>query len=33
MVMPRGNVLRRLHGFLGFQCEFVEADHLFYLAT
>jgi hypothetical protein len=29
MIVARGNVLRRLHGFLGFQCEFVEADHLF----
>src|SRR5579864_5891827 len=29
MIVARGNVLRRLHGFLGFQCEFIEADHLF----
>ena len=28
MVVPRGNVLRRLNGFLSFQCEFVEANHI-----
>jgi hypothetical protein len=28
MIVPRGNVLRRLNGFLSLQCEFVEADHL-----
>src|SRR5216683_1682786 len=27
MIVTPGNVLRRLNGFLGFQCEFVEADH------
>jgi hypothetical protein len=27
VIVARRNVLRRLHGFLGFQCEFVEADH------
>src|SRR6202049_1822369 len=27
MIVARRDVLRRLHGFLGFQCEFVEADH------
>ncbi len=27
VIVARGDVLRRLHGFLGFQCEFVEADH------
>src|SRR5579863_3593632 len=29
MIVARRNVLRRLHGFLGFQGEFVEADHFF----
>jgi hypothetical protein len=28
MVMPCGDVLCRLNGFLRFECEFVEADHL-----
>ena len=29
MIVARRNVLRRLHGFLSFQCEFVEANHWF----
>jgi hypothetical protein len=31
MIVARGDVLRGLHGFLGFECEFVEADHAIYL--
>ena len=27
IVVPRGDILRRLHGFLSFECEFVETDH------
>jgi hypothetical protein len=29
MVVPGSDVLRRLDGLLSFECEFVEADHLF----
>jgi hypothetical protein len=28
MIVPSSYFLRRLHGFLGLQCEFVEAHHL-----
>jgi hypothetical protein len=27
MIVARGNILRRLNGFLGLQCEFVKANH------
>src|SRR5882762_10889906 len=28
MIVPRGNILRRLNCFLRFECEFVEAEHV-----